>query len=156
VPLTLVPVLACAHLPFEAVLTVMLLAGAGGVPGAAAACRTSTQLPVLTSVSCAGLTWKTFVDGVMATAVGPFTAVTATVLPDTEFTLPSARTFGGAGGAGGGAGAGDEGADAWAVDRVDDAVGLAGVDVPQAASRRTVADTATSRAGCRIWRKAME
>ncbi len=86
----------------------------------------------------------------MTTVVGPFLAASETLLPVTEFTLPSARTLGGAAGVL----VADGEADACAVDDVDEDgadefVDLVWVDVPQAASKRTVADAAASRAVCR-------
>jgi hypothetical protein len=85
---------------------------------------------------------------VIATAVGPLFAPNATVLPETEFTLPCARTLGGAGGA-----------DVSAVDdtsEVGDVDGSDEVELSQPARRRTVADTAASRAGRRALRKEFE
>jgi hypothetical protein len=50
--------------------------------------RTATQLPVVTSVNCAGVTSLIFVDGLKSTVAFPLCWVTWIASPDTEAIIP--------------------------------------------------------------------
>lgn len=140
VPLTALSAMASEHLPFDsAALTVMVLAGPGGPPGAGAARRTSTQLPGLTSTNCPGLSCRTFVFGRIATRLGSSFAAIITVLPASVSTLPWARTLSGAGGAVDSAVA--------AGDSAAGSVASGVVDEPQPTSRTAAAESSPSKAG---------
>jgi len=99
--------------------------------------RTLTQLPALTSVSAAGVTSVTVVDGPKSTAALPFSPVSWTALPDTDAISPLALAVPPGADAG-------EGACACAVVEPvgpAGAVGVAVFELPHAATDSAVAPT---------------
>lgn len=106
--------------------------------------RTATQLPAVTSVSCAGESSEIFVDGENATAAAPLGWVRWIVVPDTDAISPATRSLPLADGAPDVDGAVD--VDPFARVDVVGELGELVVDEPHAANDSTVIPT-TARSG---------